>query len=427
MEMEKKNIIKRSMQAIEDLVDLNDHYTSSLDDSWFGKSGDDLSSFPKGIQAYEKAAFDVRGLIQLAGKNSREQVGNEFPLKVEGIQANVPGFKIHFLQGTRGIAADDTVVGKYVLHYDDGNIVTVPVIYGRNVKDFWAKKNDSTITDADLVWVGKNEYTAKEGFDIRLYKQTINNPFPDGVIKTIDLVSEMAESAPFVVAITVDRAAGFSDQNYEWFDAIKISNPIIDRDPKASVNQVDLSNYYHASLDDDWFNHPGHDLHDVPKGLQEFGGVTFDVRGLIATGCRRSLRVSGLALPEEVSGIKVGCRGKKISFLHFAAFGPMAEGADRTIGKYVIHYANGDIKNVPIVYQENTLDWWIFEEGDVTDPNAIEAWTGSNAATRGHGMKTRLIKYTWDNPLPDEKIENIDLISSVENAAPLLVAITVEA
>jgi len=90
----KNAIPKRSKQAIEDLVNLNDYYTSSLDDN--------LSSFPKGVHAYEKAAFDIRGLIQLAGKNYIKESIQKFPEVVENIKVNVKGYKIHFLRLVSG-------------------------------------------------------------------------------------------------------------------------------------------------------------------------------------------------------------------------------------------------------------------------------------------------------------------------------------
>jgi hypothetical protein len=42
------------------------------------------------------------------------------------------------------------------------------------------------------------------------------------------------------------------------------------------------------------------------------------------------------------------------------------------------------------------------------------------------GMKTRLIKFTWINPLPEVTITAIDFISSLTTSSPMLVAITVE-
>ncbi len=77
-------------------------------------------------------------------------------------------------------------------------------------------------------------------------------------------------------------------------------NQIAPRDPLACPDQVDLPAYYGTSLNDEWFNHAGRDLQDVPQGLQSFGGVLFVVRGLIVLAGSRSLEVHCLVLPEAV-------------------------------------------------------------------------------------------------------------------------------
>ena len=95
------------------------------------------------------------------------------------------------------------------------------------------------------------------------------------------------------------------------------------------------------------------------------------------------------------------------------------------IGEYVMHYENGQKKIADLIYGENELDWWVNPaEGHVT--KADEVWFGSNTATRSRGMKTRLIQFTWNNPLPDLKITAIDFVSCMTTSSPMLVAITVE-
>ena len=42
------------------------------------------------------------------------------------------------------------------------------------------------------------------------------------------------------------------------------------------------------------------------------------------------------------------------------------------------------------------------------------------------GLTTQLIRYTWENPLPEVKMSTIDFVSDLIEAGPFLVAITVE-
>ena len=85
-------------------MDLSKYYTASLDDDWLGKPGANLASLPKGVQAFVRAAFDVRGLIQLAGKGAIEKTGISFPVSVKDIQINRKGRKLYFLHGAVGSA-----------------------------------------------------------------------------------------------------------------------------------------------------------------------------------------------------------------------------------------------------------------------------------------------------------------------------------
>jgi hypothetical protein len=394
------NIPARSRQAIPDLMDLTSYYTSSLEDG-------NLGSLPRGVHAFSRAAFDIRGMIQLAGTKR-----SAHPNAITGIAINHKGEKIDFLQGAAGRAGEDMTVGSYVLHYANGETKTIPLIYGRNIKDSFGGSSEPVLTDAATAWTGET---------VQVFKYTANNPLPGVEIKAMDFVSSNTPAAPFLIAVTVEPTQ--AERTYEWFDSIRAWNPIAPRDPSASPDQVDLTKYYGTSLNDDWFDHPGHDLQDVPQGLKSFGGVLFDVRGLIVLASTNSLSVSGLALPEEVLGIPVGRKGKTVHFLQAAAFRGGTAGLK--IGEYVMHYENGETRTADLVYGENEVDWWA-HSGDPHLSGADEVWRGSNPATRGAGMQTHLLKFSWSNPLPDEKITAIDFVSTVTACSPMLVAITVE-
>jgi hypothetical protein len=390
----------RSKQAIPDLMDLTSYYTSSLDEGA-------LVSLPKGVQAYDRAAFDIRGMIQLAGKKS-----SVHPDAVKDIAIHYKGEKFDFLHGAAGAVEEDTVIGNYVFHYANGETKNFPLVYGRNIKNSFDRNAGDVLTDAVTAWSNET---------VQVFKYTAYNPLPGIEVKTIDFISNHTQAAPFLIAITLEPIQ--AERTYEWFDSIKAWNPIAPRDPLASPDQVDLTHYYGTSLNDDWFNHAGHDLHDVPQGLQTFGGVLFDVRGLIVLAGAKSLEVSGLVLPEALLKIPVGRKGKAVHFLQASAF--VGTSAGEKIGEYAFHYENGETRIADLIYGENMLDWWVNPaEGHVT--KAEEVWYGSNTATRSRGMQTRLIKFTWKNSLPEVEITAIDFSSTLTNSAPMLVAITVE-
>ena len=173
----------RSKQAIPDLMDLTSSYTSSLKDGH-------LESLPQGVHAYFRAAFDIRGIIQLAGKKP-----SAHPDGVKGISINYKGEKIDFLHGAEGHAGEDTVIGNYVLHYADGETKRIPLVYGRNTKDSFSGNAEPVLTDAGTVEANET---------VRVFKHTVNNPLPGVEIKTMDFVSTNTPAAPFLIAMTIE-------------------------------------------------------------------------------------------------------------------------------------------------------------------------------------------------------------------------------
>lgn len=201
--------------------------------------------------------------------------------------------------------------------------------------------------------------------------------------------------------------------------------PIIPaRDPQAGANLVNLSAWYNASLDRGWQNptNEANNLSALPRGLQTFGGVPFDVRGVIQL---RGLALKGLGVnfPEQVRGLVLNHPGQRLHFLH--GTGWTAE-AGVTIGSFVIRYANGYELRIPILYGRDVLGWWRFPNEKQEAIGPASAWTGENEAAKRAGASLRIFKTTWVNPLPSEAIKSIDYVSAMTAAAPFLLAVTVE-
>jgi len=78
---------------------------------------------------------------------------------------------------------------------------------------------------------------------------------------------------------------------------------------------------------------------------------------------------------------------------------------------------------LPIIYGQQVRDWFANSSSQPLDKNSVVAW--SIKPPRDADNKT-LFKSTWENPLPDGEIKNIDYISAGSDAAPFLIAITAE-
>jgi hypothetical protein len=99
---------------------------------------------------------------------------------------------------------DDAVIGKYVIHLDDGSSHEKPIVYGHDVHNWLSQTNSpSEATGGGVAWTGQpggsKDFPRRA---VRLYKSTWTNPYPEMEIKSVDFVSSIEDSVPFLLAIT---------------------------------------------------------------------------------------------------------------------------------------------------------------------------------------------------------------------------------
>jgi len=188
-------------------VNLSQHLNGRLHTSWLPNEdpGNNLASLPVGRQELGGVLFDVQGLIQLQGQCwvKRRYV---LPEQVKGMPVHRGCQRGHLLHANSGYGDPlGTTVASLVLHYADGEQAQLDIRHRENVLDFWAWR-PATPTDTNTVvaWTGESPATKRRGFGVRLCRTTFENPEPQKVIETIDYVSAMAGSAPFLVALTVE-------------------------------------------------------------------------------------------------------------------------------------------------------------------------------------------------------------------------------
>jgi hypothetical protein len=166
-------------------------------------ANNNLANLPTGKQTFGGVKFNVgESLIQLGSSNVAGK-----PEKVEGIKVGRTLKKLHFLHACGHQAPDDTVIGKYVVHYDDNTSEDIEVAYGKDVVDWWAYPDQKAPTRGKLAWEGTNEAAAKFEAKVKLYLQTWENPQPKKKVTAIDFVATAPDSgaAPFCVAITAEE------------------------------------------------------------------------------------------------------------------------------------------------------------------------------------------------------------------------------
>jgi len=183
---------------------------------------------------------------------------------------------------------------------------------------------------------------------------------------------------------------------------------------------IDLSPFYNAALTDDWCNSVGHNLEALAReGRIRVRGVEFDPRGIVQVGCFQLEKLKA-AYPQRVDGIPIGRKCRQFHFLQ-AALGREPDGT--RVGSYLVHYTGGQ-QEIPLIYGEDLRSWLYESDIERSLKRATTAWTGR---TTGLFLRSiRLFKLSWVNPMHDEDVVSLDFQSVAADAAPFLLALTVE-
>jgi hypothetical protein len=186
---------------------------------------------------------------------------------------------------------------------------------------------------------------------------------------------------------------------------------------------VDLSACANANFTESWLpNSTDNDLSGLEIGRYVFGGVPFQVSGIVQLS-GAALEHAGGRFPVAVKGIKVARIVSKLHLVHACA-GKEKDGV--LIAKMILHYQDGEQREMPIAYGSQARDWQFWEFEPVNDTNTIMAWTGENLNVRAQNGSLRLYRTTWANPRPQSALLSLDYVSNQSRSAPFMVALTVE-
>lgn len=188
----------------------------------------------------------------------------------------------------------------------------------------------------------------------------------------------------------------------------------------APKHAIDLKPFYTSALTQAWRGNPGDDLAALPKGMQTFGGVEFNVGGIVQLKSNSS---DAAGFPAEIKGIPVHQRCQHLYFLHAASLDGKSQDGEQ-IGSYLIHLPNNELTlEIPIYYGRSVRNW----HQEANEPDAERelkvVWKGENSATKQTGKSIRLFLTAW-NLAPGVEIDSLDFISAEKSAAPFLVAIS---
>ncbi len=168
------------------------------------KAGD-VEIRPSDVRAEPATKFPIP-LLLLAESSTRfalqafSEVIPEPPAAVRGITIGARFDTLHILQSTmfgNAFGANDgTEIGTYIVYYDDRTEERIPIIYGKDVRDWWRSSDSEQPSRAKVAWAGKNA-AAGEDDQIRLFSSEWNNPRPDTKVMAIDFETKNTACARF--------------------------------------------------------------------------------------------------------------------------------------------------------------------------------------------------------------------------------------
>jgi hypothetical protein len=106
------------------------------------------------------------------------------------------------------------------------------------------------------------------------------------------------------------------------------------------------------------------------------------------------------------------------------AVGVVPEGT--VIGGYRLLYADGRSADLDVRYGRDLRDWRESGIPQSLGGHSTVAWAGPRWANAPAGETVRLFKRTYENPRPDAEVVCIEFVSRLTQAAPFLVALTLE-
>ena len=197
-----------------------------------------------------------------------------------------------------------------------------------------------------------------------------------------------------------------------------------------------------------WFGRKDEDLRHLPRGRQVLADVEYHVvdyataptPDVVMLGEPRSRVTMARTLPGKVA-IPVGRQADVLYFLHTANITrPITERErDRMtarrnpfqlpeVAKYVLHYADGKTREVPVVLERHVGHW--LQESPKPLSGARLAWSQAIQVRVGRQeqKEMRAVLYSMQvaNPRPEVRIERIDFVLGKDGprAVPALLAVT---
>jgi len=184
------------------LVNLSSNYNGAFSRNWHGDQADNnLAELPTGLHRFDGVEFDVRGIVQAPPAGSET-----LPEAPTHILVGEACRRLHFLHAAICAVglADQTEIGRYIVHFEQGPDEIIPLRAGVELADWWGIPGNAA-PRVPVAWTGLNGKAREHpGCSIRLFHLAWDNPKPSVLVRSIDLVTTHEQASPFLVSLTLE-------------------------------------------------------------------------------------------------------------------------------------------------------------------------------------------------------------------------------
>ena len=188
-------------------MDLAPWANIKLTEDWTGGENNNLASLPAVLAQPDGTSFHTGDFVQLAGKGLRLSSGRMLPRSTAWMPLGRPATRASFALAACYIDQDeqlqDTCIGSLFLLRSTGRgAVRIPLIYGRNVWDWWVPSGGhiSEAPAAAVAWRGDNPSAQYYQHSLALYRLAWEAGAGQAPVAAVSLVSHLRRPAPLLLA-----------------------------------------------------------------------------------------------------------------------------------------------------------------------------------------------------------------------------------
>ena len=178
-----------------------------LTEDWTGGENNNLASLPAVLAQPDGVSFHLGDFIQLAGKSFRLSSGRMLPRSTGwmplGRSATRASFALAACYADQDEQLQDTCIGSLFLLRSTGRgAVRIPLIYGRNVWDWWVPSGGhiAEAPAAAVAWRGDNPNAQYYEHGLALYRLAWKAGPGQAPIAAVSLVTHLRRPAPMLMA-----------------------------------------------------------------------------------------------------------------------------------------------------------------------------------------------------------------------------------